>query len=295
MTPEEYLEKVLSQQKMKDSDQEVQDLIKRRDEIRDTLQSRLSRYSPSIKWAGSRAKGTMIRESYDGDMTCYFDRDENGVGETLADVHATVKEVLEDDYVVDVKTSALRIYDKEDRDLHIDVIPGRYVDASRSDVFLHQTTGDKQRLKTNLDKHIEHIKGSGVTDAICLMKYWKERNNIQAAKTFVLELLVVKTLEGYKNLSLAEQLVQVWTTFRDESDSLSVEDPANSNNDLSEILSSCRDYLSSVASDTLSYVENGSWEKVFGDIEEEESEGEFENRLLIATKSVKVPTKPWSW
>ena len=40
-------------------------------EIERTLRAHFWKSSPSIKWAGSMAKGTMIRESYDGDMTAF--------------------------------------------------------------------------------------------------------------------------------------------------------------------------------------------------------------------------------
>ena len=138
----------------------------------------------------------MIRESYDGDVTCYFPHDEAEAGKTLEEIYNNAKTALTETFFVESKASALRIRSKEDlhTDLHLDVVPGRYTSDCESDVFLHRTTGDKERLKTNLQTHVDHIKDSGVTDAIRLMKLWKVRNGITAAKTFVLELLVMKLL-----------------------------------------------------------------------------------------------------
>ncbi len=299
MTPDEYLKRILKQQTFRNDDQELKDLRAWREEIEKTLRTVFGKYNPSICWAGSMAKGTMIIVSYDGDLTCYFFRDEERPGKTLKEIHATVKEALEGDYLVEVKPSALRIRKKDNWyvDLHVDVIPGRYVDDSKTDVFLHRTTGDKQRLKTNLQAHIEHIKNSGVRDAIRLMKYWKVCNGIEKAKTFVLELLVVKLLKDKASLPLSEQLEHVWTKFRDEVDSLSVEDPANSNNDLTEILDGCLCQLSAAASGTLRQIESKGWEAVFGKIsEEEEAEAESNsvvNRIQTTAASIVVPTRPW--
>ncbi|EKU97586.1 hypothetical protein Lepto7375DRAFT_6790 [Leptolyngbya sp. PCC 7375] len=297
MNPDQYLEKVLDQQTFKDDDSRLKDLREERNRIDKILRLYFWDSSPSIRWAGSMAKGTMIIASYDGDMTCYFPEDEEKAGKTLAEISTSVKEALQDDYSIEVKASALRVKSKEScDDLHIDVVPGRYVDESKSDVFLHRTKGDKSRLKTNLQKHIDHIKDSGFQSAIRLMKLWKVRNGIESAKTFVLELLVVKLLQGQESLSLSSQLEHIWTKFRDDANNLLVEDPANSNNDLKPILDECRNFLSSVASSTLWQIEHHGWEQVFGELEDEEnqsSNGQNVSALNIAVASVITPTKPW--
>ena len=216
MKTSEYLQKILEQQTFDDDDQELIDLRARRTEIERMLRAHFWKSSPSIKWAGSMAKGTMIRESYDGDMTTYFPDDETEAGSTLEEIYEAVQDALEANYEVEPKASALRVRNLDDGgDLHIDVVPGRYVDDTKSDVYLHRTTGDKARLKTNLQTHIDHIKNSGVIDAIRLCKLWKALNGLEATKTFVLELLVVKLLDGKQAWSLSAQLEHVWTEMRD--------------------------------------------------------------------------------
>jgi hypothetical protein len=303
MKPDDYLKKILKQQTFDDDDQELKDLRQRRQDIDKQLRAHFSGSSPSIKWAGSMAKGTMIRESYDGDMTCYFLEDEKKAGETLKAIYENVEKGLSKDYQVQRKASALRVRDLKDwsTDLHIDVVPGRYTDASKSDVFLHRTTPEKERLKTNLQTHIDHIGDSGVVDAIRLTKLWKARNGLAPAKTFVLELLVVKLLKGKESLGVSAQLEDVWIEFRDNAENLSVEDPANSNNDLKPILDECRYLLSSAASTTLMQIENDGWEAVFGELEEDDRDAESGGgrpdrtvALRAAVASVAIPTKPYS-
>ncbi len=296
MTPTEYLKRILEEQTLQNDDQELKDLRSRRREIQNTLLSEFSKSSPSIRWAGSMAKKTMIREAYDGDMTCYFDHDEVDVGSTLKDLYDATEMALSDDFSIERKRSALRIREKNDwtRDLHIDVVPGRFTSSDRDDVFLHQSDGEKTRLKTNLTTHVDHIRDSGVRDAVRLTKLWRTRNGLDSAKTFVLELLVVKLLVDLKCDDLPEQLSQVWTELRDHSFDLCVEDPANSNNDLKPLLDECRSSLQVVAADTLWQIDESGWESVFGEIASDESTPQKRRVALgVAAAAVVTPSRPW--
>jgi len=295
MTSNQYLKAVLDEQTFSNDEPEMDDLRERRDAIKSLLETEFSDSKPSIRWAGSKAKGTIIKASYDGDMTCYFDREtDNDAGGTLQEIYDDVESALTDDYSIERKTSALRIRDKADwnSDLHIDVVPGRYTDDDRDDVFLYQADGEKSRLKTNLQTHIDYIRTSGVRAAIRLLKFWRTLNGIDSAKTFVLELLIVKLLDGKEDDALETQLTHVLTEFRDNSANLAVEDPANSNNDLKPALDMCRGVLATVASNTLWQVLNNGWEAVFGALE---SDAEKKSQALkSATVVTASRTRPWS-
>jgi hypothetical protein len=300
VTTEHYLTKILQQQTLADDSSEMKELLRRREEIQGVLNAAFAKSRPSIRWGGSKAKGTMIRESYDGDMTCYFARDDQQVGDTLQDIYDSGAAALEKDFEVQRKNSALRVKDRSTkstqgfaRDLHIDVVPGRFFEDEKSgDVWLHQNEGKKERLKTNLETHIAHIRDSEVTDAVRLMKLWNVRNGI-GAKTFVLELLVVKVLSGRKRSGLAEQLEHIWTEFRDRPNELAVEDPANPHgNDLKPALDQVRAMLSAVAKVTLQTIATSGWEVVFGPLED--SDGEAKKVALVAAAArVTHPTRPW--
>jgi hypothetical protein len=303
MTPAEYLEKILQAQTFADDAPELKELRARRKAIKELLEKEFSDAKPSTRWAGSMAKDTMIRESYDGDVTCYFAHEEDGAGTNLEEIYNNVGEALGKDYDVERKASALRVKDRSTKptkgfaeDLHVDVVPGRFTDDKAEDVYLHRTTGDKCRLKTNLEVHIDHIKNSGVLDAIRLQKLWNVRNGI-GAKTFVLELLVVKLLSKHKGKVLSAQLEHVWTELRDNADNLCVEDPANpTGNDLKPALDAVRHNLSAVARTTLAAIENSGWESVFGKVEEDEGDGDKKAALQAAAVHVRESrggTRPW--
>ena len=294
MNTNEYLSKVLAAQSLTDQDPEVNELQTHRQEIEDLI---YSKYAPTIRYGGSRAKGTMIRASYDLDLPCYFSHDDTSGGETLKDIFGNISAALQTQYTVVPKNSALRVYgaSKEKPDLHIDVVPGRFIDDSEKDAFLYCSSADKERQKTNLDVHIKHVRGSGVREAIKLMKYWRFRNSI-LLKHFVLELLVIDLLKNKKTSVLADQLIHVWTKLRDEVEDIKVEDPANpTGNDLCDLWNDeIKKEVSAVAKTTLDLIDRYGWQDVFGPVEEKTESVSIIGNLNRAASAAAVKPKPWA-
>jgi hypothetical protein len=291
MTPSEYLWNKLDEQTLAEDSDELKELRDRRKEVEDHLREDFGS-SPSIRYGGSKSKGTMIKEAYDLDVICYFPRDDDDAGGTLETIFENVKTSLLKRYVAVQKTSALRLQSRNYQDFHVDVVPGRYVDDKKNDAFLHCTTGEKKRLKTNLDVHINHVRDSGVVPAIRLMKLWRVRRGL-SIKHFGLELLTIETLKKKKSASIENQLLHLWETLRDDVDSITIEDPANPNgNDLSDLLSDAvRQELSTAASETLTTIDNEGWEAVFGELEVTKEAKKA--AVLNAAKAVTAPTRPW--
>ena len=275
MNDNEYLKKILESQTLDSDGKEIKELQSRRDDAEKLLRKKFGS-GPSIRYGGSKAKGTMIKEAYDLDVICYFDNDDDSAGDTLQEIYDSVAEVFEDDYLIERKPSAIRLKSKNSNnwaeDYHTDIVPGRFVDDERDDVFLYRNSGEKGRQKTNLDVHISHVKTSSVRDAIRLEKLWRKRNNL-SIRHFVLELLVIDLLKDKKKLPLTDQLIHFWTEVRDNIDDMSVEDPANPyGNDLSELFNATVKYeLSSMAKETLELIEAEGWKKVFGELPEEKT------------------------
>jgi hypothetical protein len=299
MKPNEYLRAILTNQELSEDSPERKKLRATREEVERLLRTAFKKSNPSIRYGGSIAKGTIIRESYYLDVICYFAHTDTSPGETLEEIYNNVKGVLSQKYHVEAKTSALRLKGKvaPDRfvDFHVDVVPGRFVDENKDDVFLYQSHGDKKRLKTNLDKHIEFIRDSGYTDAIKLLKLWKARK-VLSVKTFVLELLVIKVLSDSKTISaLDKQLIYLWETVKEKKGQIGIEDPANpSGNDLSQIFNTSHQAeLSTEAASTLDLIDRLGWESVFGQAEEPSDDQKI-TLITAASKNGSTRTKPWS-
>ncbi len=299
MTDQEYLEEVLEGQDLGDDSQEMKDLRAHRRDVEALLTDKFSSSSPTIRYGGSKAKGTMVKEYYDLDIVCYFPHDDTDAGDTLEEIYNNVRDALKEKYDVREKTSALRLRSKEasnfGKDFHIDVVPGRYVDGDRGDCFLHQTQGDKSRLKTNLQTHIDHIRDSGVVDAIRLLKLWKVRRGL-TVKQFVFELLIIKALKDKKALPLAEQVEHVLGELADASEPIPVEDPANpQGNDLMPALKATWPGVTAAAASTLRTLDASGWQAVFGPSEKANNAGTRVGRLSAAAASVSRPTKPFGF
>ena len=232
----------------------------------------------------------MIREDYDLDEVANFRNEDKAPGETLAEIYENVAHLVGKHYSVRRKRSALRLGMKDGRDLKVDLVPGRYIDATMTDVFIHQNEGDKDWLKTNIVKQVAHIGGSGCTDEIMLGKLWRTRIGV---KTFPLELLVIEALRLDGSGSLEQRFAHVLAVFAEDIDSLRIEDPANPNgNDLSYALpDSLRQEIAKVARNTLAAARQYGWEHVFGKTGARAVAPRVQ--ILRSAAAAAVPTRPW--
>lgn len=273
MTTNTYLRKVLEREELTSDSVELEALREERKKIEDIIQEAFSECNPTIRYGGSKAKETMVKSSYDLDIVVYFESGDTKCGSTLEEIYENVKQVLLRDYFIVPKNTSLHLEsfsnNKENHIYsHIDVVPGRRVstDSNNMDVYLHQNTGQKLRLKTNIQKHIKHISESGLREEIKLAKIWRNNNQLNI-KTFLLELLVIKVLNGRLNFSLEENMIYLWEQFSDKIDSIVIEDPANPNgNDLSGLLDNSKNTIKNGASNALFYAKNDSWEVILGKV-----------------------------
>jgi len=290
MTPNQYLKDLLESQAL-DKNQ-LDELEKHRIEVEGILTAQFGSI-PTIRYSGSKAKGTMIAESYDLDIICYFPDSET---KSLKDIYSEVWNVLGKYYKLEPKSSAIRIK-KEDvyseHDYHIDVVPGRYIKGDDGYAFIHVSNGEKDRLQTNIDVHVRNISKSDCREIIKLVKLWKVRNDLPSnLKTFVFELFTINALNDSRNKDdLAASFVKVMTALKDELISTRLEDPANSNNIVSDSITSAnKSLIAQKAAETIETLnssfgnEISRWKKVFDEASEP----------TIGPTIINNPPKPWS-
>jgi hypothetical protein len=279
-----------------DDSEELKALQTHRSDVEKLIRDNFKNTALTIRYAGSKAKGTMNKESYDLDIVSYVASGDNTAGETLENIYENHKKALGKKYIVEPKGSALRIKGCDPVnlgvDFHIDVVPGRFTDDTKTDAYLYQSGGDKTRLKTNLDVHLDHVRNSGVIDAIRIAKLWRVRNGLPV-RTFVLELAVIKLLKDQKTKCLSAQMEHFWTELRDNPANLCIEDPANPNgNDLSKCLDdNLKSQLASAAKRTLEQIKSSDWEVVFGNVQKQEKAARIE--ILRSAAAVATPSRPW--
>jgi len=291
MTVQDFFQNLLKSQEL-DSDQ-INQLREHREEVEGFLRKKFGD-EPTIRYAGSKAKETMIAESYDLDLICYFPHDKDM---TLKEIHDEVEEALSSVYLTERKASAIRIKKNEsgvESDYHIDVVPGKFIDGDDGDAFLHVAYGDKERIQTNIDTHIAYIKNSGFQNVIKLLKLWKVRNTLPL-KTFVAEILTVKTLtDSKKDSNYAVQLKTILEELRDNLESIKLEDPANSKNIVSQTMDAGeKSFIAAKAEIALNTLDQNQddellgWKKIFN---EEISKNFYQPRNQSKPFS---PRSPW--
>lgn len=222
-----YIADLLKQQNLSSAE------MKTLQDWRGTIEAQLSvlNGNPRFYYAGSYGKHTMIKQRYDLDLVIYWPHDSNY---KIKDIYDAVGSTLAKHYrAVNSKTVCWEL--PFEGGIHIDVVPGRALDAKYYEANLHRTdTGTT--LKTSLKKHIDTVRGSGRLDAIRLMKLWKERRGVPFKKSFLLEIMTIDGCKGTSTTDYGAQLNAALTYIRDNIETCSVKDPANSANSLSDDL-----------------------------------------------------------
>lgn len=296
MENNEYLKSLLDREKLTEDSSEISELQKHREKIEKIIRDKFGS-SPQIIYGGSKAKHTMIRESYDLDIICSFKFDDISAGRTLKEIRDNIKKILADSYFIDEsKKLSLRLKDKENQtDYHIDFIVGRFEDEKEKYENLYWNGPEKDYIRTSPDVQISFIRDSKLNDVIRLVKLWRIKYGLNI-KTFILELLVIKILNGVKNKDDFElNLIKFWKDIKDNIKNIAVEDPANpSGNDLSDAFNdSIKDSLSFASENTLESIKNYGWESIFG-VAKSLSDKE---KISILNQSVQGSTtkiKPWA-
>ncbi len=251
MTNECYFRSLLSSQDLTATD------VAALQGLRSKIEGQLSVFegSPRFYYAGSYGKDTVIKANYDLDIVMYWPHD---VGYTLKGIFDAVGTKLKEHWtVVRPKTVAWTL--PFDGGFHVDVVPGRALDATFRYANLYRTdTGTS--LQTSIKVHIENVRRSGRRDLIRLMKLWKVRRGVPI-KSFVLELMAIAGAAGHTKADLEPQLMAAFIYVRDRIGSAAAVDPANSNNDLaSSITASERSQVQLAAA---AAIRAQSWRDVF--------------------------------
>lgn len=266
MTVIEYLESLLEEEKI--SEDEKEKIREKRDEVEKAIREEFGDKLKTVKYSGSIAKHTAINSSKDLDLAIHFKKE---AFSTLKEMFDSVYDYLDGIYNVRKQKVSIGL-----PDFDVDVVPGRRIDEeneSNNDVFLYRSDDDS-RIKTNIEKHKTHISESGCRDIIKLMKIWKNKWNVKF-KSFAMELLVIQALEDSTNVGLKNRTKEVLEYIVDKVENINLIDPANSNNNVANVIeaykksfmrttaSTCLDYLNDASDDEDSQV--SAWKKAFND------------------------------
>lgn len=188
--------------------------------------------------SGSYAKGTAISNSSDIDLLISLKHDCNENSGGLKSCYKLLHDWLGKSYSnVRKQNVSVRI---KCNNLEIDITPARKLAGNTNDHSLYVSKKDSVK-KTNIKKHIGDISQSGRTNEIKLLKIWRELVGIDFPSIYLEYLLIKKILiNRSKDIdNLSDNLSHVFYELAKRQDNplfSVIDDPANSNNRLSDLL-----------------------------------------------------------
>jgi hypothetical protein len=206
-----------------------------------------------VSYSGSYAKDTAITLASDLDLFISLVSNCNG---TLRELYESLYSFLNQKRLNPRRQNvSIRIvYDAA----KVDLVPGRRQDNYSSDHSLYRRKADTW-TKTNVEKHVSVVAGSGRLNEIRASKVWRDLHRLEFPSLY-LELMVIRALQGRAAGQLATNCWTALEYFRDHITSARIEDPANSNNILSDDLTDGeKRAVAMVAKDSLS---KQQWEHI---------------------------------
>ncbi|MCH2229188.1 MAG: nucleotidyltransferase [Crocinitomicaceae bacterium] len=202
--------------------------------------------------SGSYAKHDAINTKFDLDICQPFKRNAFDTLEEMADaVFDFFNEEFEDDDLVAYATRKQRVstgitFVIDGDEIQMDIVPGRelsaddYVDTHRLNLYVRpKLLEPASTTQTNIQKHIDLVKGKNAErEIIRLLKVWKTNKNNKKVKSFYVELITIKAFEKCSDVptGIWEKLEMVLEYIRDNVQTIRLEDPANSNNVVSDTM-----------------------------------------------------------
>lgn len=190
----------------------------------------------SIQQSGSRAKGTAIKGKSDMDMFLSIEDPNNE--KTLQTYYDEVYVFLKDEgYTVRKQNVSigLKYYGCD-----IDVVPAKKVNSQSyiryNDHYLWSNK-HKCRMLTNIQKHIDMVRNSGVQKEIMLLKVWRENHKLDFPSIYI-EQLCVEELGKNNQYNLADNFSHMLQYISNNIEDKRVVDPSNCNNIISDSLTS---------------------------------------------------------
>lgn len=188
--------------------------------------------------SGSRAKGTAISIASDVDYLVSLASECNANNGGLKACYDTLFTKLNGIYYpVKKQNVSVRL---NLHGLSVDITPARKMSGNTNYHTLHVSKSQTWK-QTNIQKHINDISQSGRTNEIKLLKIWRELNKLDFPSIY-LEYLLVDNILFNKTKDASKLADNVWHVFNELAKTQGnplfarIVDPANSNNILSDLM-----------------------------------------------------------
>ena len=248
-----YLQEVLESYRMSHVADLMDKYILKRKVVKDALVDKFKeKYVTRAINSGSYAKHDAINNKFDLDICQPFKRNSFDTLEEMADATFDFfNEEFEDEDLIKYKTRKQRVstgvtFVIDGDEIQMDIVPGRelvlddYAESNRLNLYVRPKLFlAASTTQTNIQKHIDLVKGKNAERGIIrLLKVWKSSKSKSRLKSFFVELLTIRAFEKCNDIptGLWEQLEMVLEFIRDNVRTIRLEDPANSNNVVSDTM-----------------------------------------------------------
>jgi hypothetical protein len=187
-------------------------------------------YLRGIRPSGSFAKGTANLSGTDIDLFISLKKD---TPNTLEEIYSRLLNRLKQDgYDPQPRNVAINVrvqgYD-------VDLIPARHQGGISEDHSLYRRRAATW-TQTNVMQHIAAVRSGGRLLETRVLKLWRDQHSLDLP-SFYLQLTIIEALKGARS-PLPQNVITALEYLRDRFPTARVVDPANSNNIISEELSS---------------------------------------------------------
>lgn len=309
-----HLENVLDSHKMSHVDDLLSKYKKKREEVKDALAEKFKDeiVTRAIN-SGSYAKHDAVNIKYDLDVCQPFKRNSFETLEDMADaVFNYFNDEYEDDDLIKYKTRKQRVstgitFVVDGDEIQMDIVPGRelvkddYPETNRLNLYVRpKLLKEASSTQTNIQKHIDLIKGKDhERKVIRLLKIWKVNKSKDRVKSFLVELITLRAFDNCSDIPTDQwgKLKMVMEYIRDNIKTIRLEDPANSNNVVSDTMTNSeKNNFSYDMELMLNHIEeNADNLKIYFSVNDEFDTNDDEDKKAAALDIARsgVIEKPW--
>lgn len=183
------------------------------------------------KLSGSRAKGTAIDLATDFDL---FISLSSTTSSSLSEIYDSLyNRIISEGFKARKQNVSIGVTYNGKK---VDLVPAKRQSQYGGDHSIYKSKLNTW-TKTNIDTHISKVVHSGRRNEIIALKIWRENHQL-AFPSILLETLTINTLSGKSTTATSDNVLYLLRFIRDSIRSVRVLDPANTNNVLSDDLSS---------------------------------------------------------
>ena len=250
MTADEYLQKILAREAV---DTGVYSPVRGvQTQLQPAIREWAGNFLLGVSPSGSFAKGTANKSGTDIDL---FISLAQNTPDTLKEIYETLcKKMTEKGYSPKRQNVSINV---RVNGYSVDLVPAKRQDSYTDDHSLYRRKADTW-TKTNVTKHINHVRQSGRISEARIIKLWRNQKGLDFP-SFYLELTAINALSGRYG-TLSDNVMKVFEYLRDTFPNARVVDPANTNNIISDDLTAAERAKVKTAADQARNVSN--WNQI---------------------------------